>query len=98
MSSPKIWLITGANTGLGLDLANKALAEGDKVIAGARNPSSVPPSLSTNKSAKVLAYDQAWDQSRINDFAKEALAVFGKIDVLVNNAGYAFVGAIEEAR
>jgi NAD(P)-dependent dehydrogenase (short-subunit alcohol dehydrogenase family) len=92
----KVWLITGANTGLGLELALKALSEGDKVIAGARTPSKAPSSLSSD-SSKVLEYDQTWDQARLDKFAKEALSVYGKVDYLINNAGYAYVGAIEES-
>ena len=92
----KVWLITGANTGLGLEIALKVLAEGGRVVAAVRNPSKVPSSLS-NTSAKVLTYDQSWDQTRIDAFAKEASAAFGKIDVLINNVGYIYGGAIEES-
>lgn len=96
MSSPLVWHISGANTGLGLELALKALQEGDRVIAAVRSPAKVPDSLK-RPDVKVLRFDLAWSQEEMNAYAAEAFAAFGKVDVLVNNAGYAYMGAIEES-
>ncbi|KAL3487490.1 hypothetical protein BJX62DRAFT_190979 [Aspergillus germanicus] len=92
----RVWHITGANTGFGLELALKALAEGDRVIAAVRTPSKVPDSLK-RPDVEVLQFDLAWSQEDINNYAEKAFAAFGKIDVVVNNAGYSYMGAIEES-
>ncbi|KAI8659988.1 hypothetical protein NCS56_01217400 [Fusarium sp. Ph1] len=96
MSSPRVWHISGANTGLGLELALKAVAEGDRVIAAVRSPHKVPDTLKREE-VKVLQFDLGWSQDQMDAYAKKAFEAFGKIDVLVNNAGYAYMGAIEEA-
>ncbi|RSM10378.1 hypothetical protein CDV31_007254 [Fusarium ambrosium] len=96
MSSPRVWHISGANTGLGLELALKAIDEGDRVIAAVRSPHKVPDSLKRPE-VKVLQFDLGWSQEQIDAYAKEAFEAFCKVDVLVNNAGYAYMGAIEES-
>ncbi|KAK3387994.1 hypothetical protein B0H63DRAFT_413309 [Podospora didyma] len=93
--TPRVWHITGANTGFGLELALKALKEGDRVVAAVRTPSKVPDSLRVD-SVKVLQFDLSFSQADMNAYAKKAVDAFGGIDVLVNNAGYAYMGAIEE--
>ncbi|KAK0644074.1 hypothetical protein B0T16DRAFT_333337 [Cercophora newfieldiana] len=95
MTTPRVWHITGANTGFGLELALKALREGDLVIAAVRTPSKVPPSL-LNDSVRVLPYDLSLSQLALNTYASTAFSAFGRIDVLVNNAAYAYMGALEE--
>ncbi len=91
----RVWHITGANTGFGLELALKAIKEGDRVIAAVRTPSKVPDSLKV-ESVKVLQFDLSLPQADMNEYATKAFAAFGRVDVLVNNAGYAYMGAIEE--
>jgi NAD(P)-dependent dehydrogenase (short-subunit alcohol dehydrogenase family) len=93
--APRVWHISGANTGFGLELALKALKEGDQVVAAVRSPSKVPDSLKVD-GVKVLQYDLSFSQDDMNSYAVKAFAAFGQVDVLVNNAGYAYMGAIEE--
>jgi NAD(P)-dependent dehydrogenase (short-subunit alcohol dehydrogenase family) len=93
--APRVWHISGANTGFGLELSLKALKEGDRVIAAVRSPSKVPDSLKVD-GVKVLQYDLSFSQEEMNAHAEKAFAAFGQVDVLINNAGYAYMGAIEE--
>ncbi|KAL4889611.1 hypothetical protein BDV59DRAFT_186184 [Aspergillus ambiguus] len=92
----RVWHISGANTGFGLELALKALAEGDRVIAAVRTPSKVPDSLKRPE-VEVLQFDLTWSQGVMNEYAEKAFAAFGRLDVLANNAAYSYMGAIEES-
>ncbi|KAI9838167.1 MAG: hypothetical protein M1837_002629 [Sclerophora amabilis] len=90
-----IWCITGTTSGFGKELALHVLANGGKVIATARNPASIPSEVREN-GAHVIALDLSTSASTIQSACDEALKVYGKVDVLVNNAGYSGLGAIEE--
>lgn len=93
--APRVWHISGANTGFGLELALKALKEGDQVIAAVRSPSKIPDSLKV-EGVRILQFDLSFTQEEMNAYAERAFEAFGRVDVLVNNAGYAYMGAIEE--
>jgi NAD(P)-dependent dehydrogenase (short-subunit alcohol dehydrogenase family) len=97
MAVSRVWHISGANTGFGLALALKAVQEGDKVVAAVRSPNKVPDSLKRPDVA-VAQFDLTWSQDEIDAYAKKTFGLFGRIDVLVNNAAYAYMGAIEESR
>lgn len=90
------WLITGASKGLGRALAEAALAAGDQVVAAVRNPDSVAD-LSTAYGDRftTVAFD-ARDASAAARPIEAAVDRYGRLDVLVNNAGRAIVGAAEE--
>jgi NAD(P)-dependent dehydrogenase (short-subunit alcohol dehydrogenase family) len=93
---PRVWLITGASRGLGLSITQAALAHGDAVIATARKAKSVTDRL--GEQAGLLAVDlDVTNEHQIAIAIETAVARFGRVDVLVNNAGYGLVGAIEEA-
>ncbi|KAL4972521.1 hypothetical protein BDW66DRAFT_121514 [Aspergillus desertorum] len=92
----RVWHISGANTGFGLELALKVLSEGDRVIAAVRTPSRVPDSLKRDD-VEIHQFDLSWTQEVMNIYAKKAFLAFGKIDVLVNNAAYSYMGAVEES-
>lgn len=81
------WLITGANRGLGRALTEAALAAGHRVVATVRGDTSLEPS----ERLRVHRLDV---RDRAGGFA--LLGEVGPVDVLVNNAGYGLVGAIEE--
>lgn len=92
----KTWFITGASSGFGRAFAEHALARGHNVIATARNIAKLE-ALVAKAPGRVLAV--TLDVDRQGDAAlaiDAALARFGQIDVLINNAGYGIVGAIEE--
>lgn len=92
----KVWFITGTSTGFGRDLAELALEMGNKVVATARKPETLA-ALTAKYGDNVLAV--ALDVTRpdtITTAVQAATDKFGRIDVLVNNAGYGTLGAFEE--
>lgn len=89
----RTWFITGANRGLGRAFTVAALAAGDTVVATARDPRTMAD-LADDRLA-VLPLDVR-DRERVLATVAEAFDVTGRVDVLVNNAGYGLVGALEE--
>lgn len=95
--SDKVWFITGASRGFGRIWAEAALKRGDKVAATARALASLDDLAGRFGDAVLpLALDVTSPDQAVDALAK-AYAHFGKLDVIVNNAGYALVGAVEEA-
>ncbi|WP_309616030.1 SDR family NAD(P)-dependent oxidoreductase [Salinibacterium sp.] len=96
MTNTSTWLITGASSGLGYDLAEYALGQGDEVVLAARTESAMRSLADRYPStALVVAVDVA-DPHQRESLINQTQARFGKIDYLVNNAGIDFLGAIEE--
>ena len=96
MSQPKIWFVTGASRGIGAEIVKGALAAGDNVVATGRNRDQIAASFK-QYGDRVLAVEL--DVSKeLHAFAavEAAVARFGRIDVLVNNAGYGQLGVFEE--
>ncbi|PSB26691.1 oxidoreductase [Stenomitos frigidus] len=92
----KVWFITGSSTGFGRSLTEAVLNHGDRVVATARKPEQLDALLRQYpQTAKAVRLDVT-DPQDVRDVIKVALDRFGQIDVLVNNAGYGAVGAIEE--
>lgn len=89
----KVWMITGASRGFGLDFTKAALAEGDKVVAAARDKNNIP--LEDSENLLKVSLDVTVEQQAFTA-VEEAVNRFGRIDVLVNNAGYLLFGALEE--
>ncbi|OLT45432.1 short-chain dehydrogenase/reductase [Saccharomonospora sp. CUA-673] len=90
-----VWMITGAGRGMGLEIARVALAGGEEVALAARRPSLLPDDVRTHPKALPVALDVT-DEPQITTAVHEVLDRFGTIDVLVNNAGRALLGALEE--
>ena len=95
-AQPRVWLITGASRGIGARIAEAALAQGDAVVATSRNAASVEKRLGVHDALLPLALDVT-DEAQARHAVGAALDRFGRIDVLVNNAGYGLLGAVEEA-
>src|SRR5437899_6922117 len=89
----KVWFITGASSGLGLELAHAALKRGDFVVATSRAVTSVLGDHDNLLSVRLDVTDEAQAVAA----AKAAVERFGRIDVLVNSAGYGLLGGVEEA-
>jgi NAD(P)-dependent dehydrogenase (short-subunit alcohol dehydrogenase family) len=92
----KIWFITGSSRGFGREWAEAALARGDKVAATARDPGTLGQLVETyGDDVLALALDVT-DRAAAFDAVAQAHERFGRLDVIVNNAGYGLFGAIEE--
>lgn len=91
--APLVWLVTGCSCGFGKELANAILARGDKVIATSRNVDNVK-----FPGATVFDLDVTAPQEEIDAKILGALEIHGRIDVLVNNAGFIEFGTLEETR
>jgi NAD(P)-dependent dehydrogenase (short-subunit alcohol dehydrogenase family) len=92
----KVWFITGASRGFGALIAAEALAQGDAVVATARDPNAVIARLGAHDRLLATRLDVT-SESEAHDAAGLAVKTFGRIDVLVNNAGYGLLGAVEES-
>jgi NAD(P)-dependent dehydrogenase (short-subunit alcohol dehydrogenase family) len=95
--SGKVWFITGASRGFGRVWAEAALQRGDKVVATARKLSGIADFAERHGEAVLPLALDVTDTEQVNTVVAQAHAHFGKLDVVINNAGYALVGAVEEA-
>lgn len=95
MKSDRVWLITGASTGFGRALAGVVLDSGATVVATARDPETLQFAGQHQASCMCAGLDVT-RESEIEAVVAAALERYGRIDVLVNNAGYGLVGAAEE--
>ncbi len=97
MKTQKVWFITGASRGFGFEIAKAALAAGDQVVAAVRKqPEQLAAALGNHPELLVVVLDVT-RAPQVQEGVAQAVAHFGRIDVLVNNAGYGFLGAFEEA-
>jgi NAD(P)-dependent dehydrogenase (short-subunit alcohol dehydrogenase family) len=93
----KVWFITGTSTGFGRLLAEEVLKAGGKVLATARKLDQIADfTKNYPETARTFALDVT-NPEQIKSVAGQAIAAFGRVDVLVNNAGYGIAGGIEEA-
>lgn len=95
MMNKQIWFITGAGRGLGVDIAKAALVAGHAVVATGRNPKRVSSALGAHDDLLIVKLDvTSLDDAK--DAVRAAVERFGRIDVLVNNAGNFYAGFFEE--
>ncbi|KAL7923699.1 hypothetical protein ACQKWADRAFT_41182 [Trichoderma austrokoningii] len=95
MAVPPVWFITGTSSGFGHAIAISALRRGHTVIATARNPSRIQDLAAAG--AHTLAFDVTSPLSTIEGIAKDVFAQHGRVDYLVNAAGFMLEAAVEEA-
>ncbi|WP_369014359.1 oxidoreductase [Flavobacterium anhuiense] len=96
MDNKKVWFITGASKGLGLELAKKLLAEGYKVAATSRSEASLIKELGGLSESFLPLEMDLIDEKSVKNAIDKTVNHFKTIDVLVNNAGYGLLGALEE--
>ena len=95
-TSSRVWLITGCSSGFGAALAAALLARGQRVVATARNVDALRTlAAQFPETCRALALDVT-DASQVKRVVAQAVEDFGRLDVVVNNAGYGLVGALEE--
>lgn len=89
----------GASKGIGLQIVLAALKEGNIVVGTSRDAQKLPQAVATElgkTSKNFWAVEMAFDETSIDTTGAQVIAKYGRIDVLVNNAGYALLGAVEE--
>ena len=91
-----VWFITGCSTGMGRDIAREALERGYRVVLTARSPASVADLHERFPSTSAVAGLDVTDGAQIERALRLADERFGRIDVLVNNAGYGYLSSVEE--
>ena len=92
----KVWFVTGTSSGFGRNIAEEAIARGDRVIATARDPRTLEDLVQLAPERVLALKLDVTKPEQIRDAVHAAYARFGAIDVLVNNAGFSIVGAVEE--
>jgi len=96
MGLKKVWFITGASKGLGLSLVNQLLKAGQSVAATSRNKANLNSSVNTNAENFLSLAVNLNDEASVAQAINDTITRFGRIDVVINNAGYGIGGSIEE--
>ncbi len=95
-SQTPVWFITGCSTGFGRELARLVLARGWRAVMTARNPAQLDDLLEGHAERALALRLDVTDRANVRSAVEEAERRFGRVDVLVNNAGYGYLAAIEE--
>lgn len=93
---PYVFLVSGASRGLGLAITEAALAAGHAVVAGARSASALDGLAAAHPDRLAVVELDVTNDEHVNAAVATAISRFGRLDVLINNAGYANMGAIED--
>jgi NAD(P)-dependent dehydrogenase (short-subunit alcohol dehydrogenase family) len=96
MDTKKVWLVTGASKGLGLTLVKKLLQNGYRVAATSRNAESLVSAVGNTTDVFLPLEVNLTDEDAVKSAVEKSIAHFGRIDVVVNNAGYGQLGTLEE--
>lgn len=96
MDTKKVWFVTGASKGLGLALVKKLLAEGYSVAATSRNSTELQQAISEESATFLPLEVDLVNENSVATAVSKTIEKFGKLDVVVNNAGYGQLGTLEE--
>ena len=96
MAKGKVWFITGVSSGFGRELAKEAAAKGDTVVGTVRKKEQLQPFTNIAPGLTFAYLLDVTEAGDVKSTVREVVEKFGRIDVLVNNAGFGFLGAIEE--
>ncbi|GAA5024676.1 short-chain dehydrogenase/reductase [Marivirga lumbricoides] len=96
MDIQKVWFITGASKGMGLEITKAVLSNGDKVIATSRNTDTLIEKIEEHKGNLLPIKLDITNEKEVENAISKGIDEFGQIDVVVNNAGYNLLGNIEE--
>lgn len=96
MSKQKVWFITGASKGMGLEVAKTVLANGDKVIATSRSLDEQIETIAEESGNLLPLKVDITNEEEVKSAIEKGINTFGQIDVVLNNAGYYLVGSVEE--
>ena len=96
MNTQKVWFITGASKGMGLEITKAVLNNGDRVIATSRNTEALLEKIGDHQDNILPIALDITNETAVGDAISEGIGRFGRIDVVVNNAGYNLLGNIEE--
>ena len=96
MSNKKVWIVTGASSGLGLATVKQLLKHGYRVAATSRNAEELAKEVGDSTGKFLPLAVQVTDEASVKEGIEKVLEKFGRLDVTVNNAGYALLGSIEE--
>jgi len=97
MENQQVWFVTGASKGLGLILTQQLLKAGHKVVATSRTINILTGTIGTGQSENFLPLEMVLtDETSVKNAISRTVEVFGKIDIIVNNAGYGQFGTLEE--
>ncbi len=97
MTDKKVWFVTGAGRGMGVDIATAVLAAGHAAVATGRNPENVVEAVGAADDLLAVKLDVT-EPADAHAAVQAAVERFGRIDVLVNNAGNFYAGFFEELR
>lgn len=96
METDKIWFVTGASKGLGLTLVQKLLSNGYKVAATSRSREDLQKAVGNDSPQFLALATDLKSEASVQESIEKTVAHFGRIDVVVNNAGYGLLGSVEE--
>ena len=96
MDTQKVWFITGASKGMGLEITKAVLINGDKVIATSRNTDTLIEKIEEHEGNLLPIKLDITNEKEVENAIQKGIDEFGQIDVVVNNAGYNLLGNIEE--
>ncbi|MDR3680722.1 MAG: oxidoreductase [Flavipsychrobacter sp.] len=96
MNNEKVWLITGASKGFGLALVQLLLANGNRVVATSRNAADIEKQVTKHRDNLLAMTVDITSDASVKHAVQQTIEKFGRLDVVVNNAGYLLVGSLEE--